>query len=329
MECSEFQAQAQAYVDGEFDEREATELRLHQERCPECAQLARHHARMRHHFKAAWTPDKAPEELKARLMARLAQEVVVAEAPSSVSVQAPPPSPERQVDSPRQDAPWGGRRPGWVIGPVAAALAAAAVGVIFWDNPMAREEGPPLVAPPEVVAQHNANSPRGLAPGLVQPVAMQAVSPGVRPQVVQGVDVDPIIKESVNWHTRNLPIEVTGPSDLRVRTWLKPKVDFPVRLPRFDRTGRVDVSLLGARLSNIREKQAAYVVYEVDGNKISVMLFNGEPRPQQHPARGNREIYTANGYNVAVVEDNGVTYSITSELPREDMAQLVDAAFSQ
>jgi anti-sigma factor (TIGR02949 family) len=179
----------------------------------------------------------------------------------------------------------------WILGPLAAAAAAAALLIIFWDAP---------------------------------------AQPGF----------EPIVEESVNWHRKNLPIEVTGPSGDRVKTWLRPKVDFPVRLPKFERTGRQEVSLLGARLSNVRERQAAYVVYEVDGNKVSVMLIDGRragnrlkakvtPAARRHFDSVAPAFYTNNGYNVAVIKDNGVTYSITSELPREDMVQLVDAAFAQ
>lgn len=151
---------------------------------------------------------------------------------------------------------------------------------------------------------------------------------------------EPIVQEAVTWHQRDVPVEVTGPSDRRVRRWFHGKVNFPVRLPRFENNHVSEVNLLGARLSNVREKQAAYVIYEANGSKLSVMVFNRSRN--NHPARRaarkadvvraaamRRPVYfqNANGYNVAVVEDNGVTYSITSELPREEMVELVDAAF--
>lgn len=139
----------------------------------------------------------------------------------------------------------------------------------------------------------------------------------------------PIIAEAVTWHRRNLPIEVTGPSTVRVRHWFDGKVDFPVRLPEFDRQETGAVNLLGARLGHVKERQAAYVVYEVQGNKMSVIAFDGRDLvATQRPDRGQPIVFeNAGGYNVALVEDNGITYSITSELPRADMEKLVQAAF--
>ena len=37
-----------------------------------------------------------------------------------------------------------------------------------------------------------------------------------------------------------------------------------------------NVNLLGARLSNVDKRDAAYVVYEVDGSKVSVLVFDGK-----------------------------------------------------
>ncbi|MBH23729.1 MAG: hypothetical protein CMH57_04540 [Myxococcales bacterium] len=151
-------------------------------------------------------------------------------------------------------------------------------------------------------------------------------------EVAAELDPEPIVEEAVNWHRRDLPVDVVGPSDKRVKRWFDGKVNFPVRLPRFDRERPGEVNLLGARLSNVRDRQAAYVVYEANGSKLSVMVFNRNPRIKtirRDVAR--RPIYfkNAGGYNVAVVEDNGVTYSITSELPEHEMVQLVDAAFKE
>ena len=313
MNCSEYKLLVNAYVDGEFDERDALEAHHHLEGCEACRRLTRHEGMMRKHFKASYEPDVAPDDLRDRLMGRLGAVAVAEEAQREAEEAQVVPMPQRPQQA----------RPTWVIGPLAAAAAAAALVFVFWDNPA------------EVPGRSASTADGANALRPIDPVTTSIKAPDVR-----ALGFEPIVEESVNWHRRNIPIEVTGPSGERVSTWLKPKVDFPVRLPRFERTGREEVSLLGARLSNIRDRQAAYVVYEVDGSKISVMLFDGhrdngssQPavRPAAHPhsARATPAIYTAKGYNVAVIEDNGITYSITSELPPEDMARLVDAAFPQ
>jgi hypothetical protein len=208
---------------------------------------------------------------------------------------APAPAPLAVVPADEAPAP---RRLNWAPWAAAAALAALTVGAAAWWSGLGPSPAPALVdaaAPPEAAREA-------------------------------------IVAESVNLHRRNLPVEITGPSDARVRYWFHGKVDFPVNLPRFDRVRQENVNLLGARLSNLREKQAAYVVYEARGQKLSVMVFDDQHRVRRVAAApraraDEREIYNAGGYNVAIVEDDGVTYSITSELPREDMVKLVNAAF--
>lgn len=400
MDCNEFRMMVQVFVDGEFDEMESAEARLHLRGCAECRSLAEHHANMRDHFRDAYASEAAPDDFKLRLMARLrahaeALDRVSVEDASLEGASEPPQRPE--VLAFRRAAPAAA-----AVRAISAPTQADSANVVTLDfaerAPVGAPGDPDASAEPEtpveltarsveahafteaptgepsLAADPDAATPRAwwVGAGAVAAVTIAvfalsvagtsedepAVSPGplggveqamggaeaqaeefynppLKPTVVQARDYRPIVVESVNWHRRNLPPEVVGPSGERVSTWLKPKVDFPVRLPRFERTGREDVNLLGARLSNVRDKQAAYVVYEVDGNKISVMLIGGN-RIMAQPRRArvrrrpvNPPIYTANGYNVAVIQDNGITYSVTSELPREDMAQLVDAAFAR
>lgn len=400
MDCNEFRMMVQVFVDGEFDEMDSAEARLHLRGCAECRSLAQHHANMRDHFRDAYNLEATPDDFKLRLMARLRAHAegldhATVEDLSFESASEQPPRPE--VLAFRRAAPVAAAVRALKAPPQADS--AKVVTLDFAEKaPVGMPDDPVMPADPEtpvmlverpeeahastgapagepsLAADRSAATPRawyvGAAAVAAVTLAVFALSvagiseeepamspaplggveqamggdeaqpeefynPPLKPTVVQARDFRPIVVESVNWHRRNLPPEVVGPSGERVSTWLKPKVDFPVRLPRFERTGREDVSLLGARLSNVRDKQAAYVVYEVDGNKISVMLIGGnrimaQPRRARAVRRpAHPPIYTANGYNVAVIQDNGITYSVTSELPREDMAQLVDAAFAR
>jgi mycothiol system anti-sigma-R factor len=287
MDCAEFKLMVHAFVDGEFDAREQVEAEQHLDACPRCRELARHTALFRATLQASYTPERAPDALRARIMASLQQqaqaELAAAPVPAPALAPAVAAAPRR-----RAWAPWA----------AAAALAALTVGAAtLWS---------------------------GFGPSPA-PAAVDVAAP---PEAAR----EAIVAESVNLHRRNLPVEITGPSDARVRYWFHGKVDFPVNLPRFDRVRQENVNLLGARLSNLREKQAAYVVYEARGQKLSVMVFDDQHRVRRVAAApraraDEREIYNAGGYNVAIVEDDGVTYSITSELPREDMVKLVNAAF--
>lgn len=138
-----------------------------------------------------------------------------------------------------------------------------------------------------------------------------------------GVTEDVIAK-----HSRNLPMEVQGRSD-EVRRWYADKVDFPVRPPTFGNVRQV--ALRGGRLANVRERQAAYLLYDMNGNKVSVFIFDPGELPleaRRHTVVGNREVYLdgERGYNVALYRDNGVGYAIASELDQDQMLKLVSAA---
>lgn len=276
MDCGEFQRFAHAYIDGEFDPEDAAPLEAHLEGCDACRSLVQREADFLQNVRRTYTPEPAPQALRTRIVA-------VLEAQDAVALASPQPAPPPRAPA-RRLLP----RLEWVVGPLVASAALAALVALAWPAPAA----PPI--PP---------------------------APAVAPQ--------PLIEEAVTWHRRNLPIEVTGPENARVKRWFDGKVDFPVRLPDFDRQAQGEVNLLGARLGNVKERQAAYVVYEVNGSKLSVIAFDGRDMvPPAQQDRGQPIVFqNAGGYNVALVEDNGITYSITSELPRADMERLVQRAF--
>src|SRR4029450_12102814 len=112
----------------------------------------------------------------------------------------------------------------------------------------------------------------------------------------------------------------------QLRRWYSDKVDFPVR-PLALQKG----SLRGGRLANIRGHQAAYLLYEGNGSKVSVFVF--DPSNMQFEARrkamvGNKEVFLdeERGYNVAVFRDRGVGYAIAGDLNETDMLNLVSHA---
>lgn len=161
-------------------------------------------------------------------------------------------------------------------------------------------------------------APLAAALGLVVVVPNFTVAPA-------SSDVLPVVEQTVDWHSGNFPIEVTGPDAQGVTRWFRDKVDFPVRLPHFDHQR---ATLLGARLAHVQDRRAAYVVYEVDGTRLSVMMFDGQgltvPSDRIRTV-GSRDMMVVNqrGYEVAMLQDDGVTYTITSELPEPQFLSLV------
>lgn len=138
----------------------------------------------------------------------------------------------------------------------------------------------------------------------------------------------PVIEQTLDWHRGSFPIEVTGPDADQVVGWFGDKVDFPVRLPDFGSRA----TILGARIAHVQDRRAAYVVYEVDGTRLSVMMFNGEGLtvPVDHVRRVNQRdmvLVNQDGYEVAVVQDGGVTYTVAGELAEDRFLALVTESF--
>jgi hypothetical protein len=135
----------------------------------------------------------------------------------------------------------------------------------------------------------------------------------------------PVAADVIAKHQRNLPIEVAGGPD-QVRKWYADKVDFPVRPPSLP-----EAALRGGRLSSVGEHQAAYLVYDVNGNKVSVFIFDPGDLPlgaQEKRVIKDREVYfdQERGYNVAMFRDRGVGYAIASDLDSDQMMKLVSGA---
>lgn len=142
----------------------------------------------------------------------------------------------------------------------------------------------------------------------------------------------PVIEQTIDWHVGNYPIEVTGPDGSRVSSWFRNKVDFPVRVPQFDSDS--GANLLGGRIAHIGDRRAAYLVYEVDGSRLSVLAFDGDgltiPSDKIHKL-GDRDVVlsTSKGYEVAILQDQGITYAITSELPHLQFVSVVQSSLQR
>ena len=133
-------------------------------------------------------------------------------------------------------------------------------------------------------------------------------------------------------HQRNWPLEIKGGSE-QVKQWYVDKIDFPVKPPTFEGASPKHVAFKGGRLTNVRDRQAAYLQYEIDGSKVSVFIFDPSQLPvgalgsKSKRVVGNRDVYfdRENGYNVALFEDRGEGYAIASDLDQDQMVSLVSA----
>lgn len=133
----------------------------------------------------------------------------------------------------------------------------------------------------------------------------------------------PVVSQSVRWHRRQVPVEVTGPVAADVQDWFAGKVDFAVRAPMLGEQAH----LLGGRLGYVDQTEAAVLVYDVGGEKLSVLVFDPERVPSMDTLGDvtDGEVYVDNseGFSVAVQRRGGLGYTYTSGMPEAELVSLV------
>jgi anti-sigma factor (TIGR02949 family) len=143
----------------------------------------------------------------------------------------------------------------------------------------------------------------------------------------------PLFEDVARRHASLHPAEIAGPPQ-QVVGWFRGKLEFPVRPVVFDRD---DVRLVGARLSNVRERDAAVFYYDARGRRVTVMVFEPAKRrtdgqtawvgAQRVNVRGRELWYRqVRGYTIPVVEHDGLTYAFTGDLDSQQMLLLAASA---
>jgi anti-sigma factor RsiW len=131
-------------------------------------------------------------------------------------------------------------------------------------------------------------------------------------------------------HARELPAEVRGGQPAEVANFFRGRMDFPVHPVWFR---GVPANLVGARISNVRDRMAAALYYDLGGRRMTVFVFDGALMPRDgfgvmRATVGRRDIYVGNshGYTVAFSERNGVGYAVATDLPPQDAVRVVATA---
>jgi anti-sigma factor RsiW len=157
-----------------------------------------------------------------------------------------------------------------------------------------------------------------------------AVTEGADARQAATVSSVPIFEDVVRVHTNDLPADVAGGQPQEVTRWFRNKVSFPVRPAEFERR---DAKLLGARLSNVRDRRAAALFYDVGGSRVTVVVFDQDR--QRHLDQSLRRAHLlgrevryqqVNGYVVPVREQAGLTYAFTGDLDRHSLLRLAATA---
>jgi anti-sigma factor (TIGR02949 family) len=126
---------------------------------------------------------------------------------------------------------------------------------------------------------------------------------------------------------RRLPLEVTVHRHEQVEAWFDDKLDWRVPVPRLP-----NAQLTGARLSNVREHEAAYIVYEApgvgDAPARRMGLFVMDDTHQALPARPwpDVQVHTVRGFNVASWRTGDLVYELVSDLDADALRAMLTAA---
>lgn len=151
-------------------------------------------------------------------------------------------------------------------------------------------------------------------------------------------DEDPLLEDAVSRHASNLPPEVrASPLDSNeVDLFLRRNLRFPVTLPELrDPAHAGSVRLIGARLANLRDRDAAYVMYDHHGAKLSLFAapeLNRARAPEgfREHLVGGRTVFVGQrrGYNVVSWRDRerNMVYSLVSDVDQNELIRLASHA---
>jgi anti-sigma factor RsiW len=143
---------------------------------------------------------------------------------------------------------------------------------------------------------------------------------------------DDLAHDAVARHARRLPLDFVSSDPRALESWLSEKVAFRVRVPR---VAREDLMPMGARLADVRDRSAVYVVYgnrQSPLHRVSLLVYDGPDvatAPQWAPHRvEDHEVFTtsASGFNVAAFKQNDLVYTVVGDQD-EDIAEIVRAAY--
>lgn len=138
----------------------------------------------------------------------------------------------------------------------------------------------------------------------------------------------PVFSESVKDHIRflqgNLSMDIVSSKPGEVRDWLQTKLDFRVMCPDLSSQG---VNLLGARICILKNRRAAYIVYEKNKRNVSVFMFDAKDLrfPKAKKVHVNNKIFylcKEKGYTSALWIDEGIACVFVSDLGETEVLYL-------
>ncbi len=136
----------------------------------------------------------------------------------------------------------------------------------------------------------------------------------------------PDLDEAAQMHA-NLPLDVVSADVGEVQRFFEGKVPFSVQLPQV--TGST-VRSFGGRVTHLRDRQAAYVRYDMPRSRVAVFVYQDPGNRQSELEQGYRvgqrqmAIQRVRGYTIARWRSSGLVYSVVTDLPPNEIGHLLE-----
>src|SRR5262245_36502025 len=128
-------------------------------------------------------------------------------------------------------------------------------------------------------------------------------------------------------HAKALPFEIQQTTPDRFEAWFQGKLDHRVPVPRLP-----NAKLAGARLSHVKDKQAAYIAYDaassggLGSRRIGLFVFYDAKKEFPAAPLPSLELDSSHGYNVATWRDHEIVYELVTDLDETDIRQMLNGS---
>lgn len=132
------------------------------------------------------------------------------------------------------------------------------------------------------------------------------------------------VQDAASRHARQFPLEVRVPQPEALEAWFDGKLGHRVAVPRFP-----NAIAEGARVLNVRDKQAAYIRYDAPTRasaqvrQVGLFVFGDDGKDVDVGAREQAEVGNSNGYNVVTWREGDIVYQLVTDLEEADIRDLL------
>lgn len=134
----------------------------------------------------------------------------------------------------------------------------------------------------------------------------------------------PYVEDAALRHARALPMEIRDGTPEQVEAWFGDKLDHRVAVPRLP-----NFTVIGARISNVKDRPAAYIRYEAapaqspSPRRVGLFVFGDADGVVDAPAYPTFDLEQTRGYNVAIWREGEIVYQLVSDLQEDDIRRMV------